>query len=146
MRTCRGIGTRQGRIETKADLMSLHAVVDATTVGDFGFLEDETDAWFAFACEQLGFGASQLLLRIEGHDPSSGIEYFWLVFDAADDHSIILPPSRIVIPDRENMPQPALAIPDGYEHVPCFEYRAPSSERVGTEASVGSRGRPVRSW
>jgi hypothetical protein len=116
---------------TALSMSNLDEALDAMMEGDFGpLLGGEADAWLNFARERLELGARHLMLRIEWQEPASGDQYFWLVFEAVDDHSINLHPARIFVPDRENMPESAVRIPAGYEHVPCFEYRAPSTVSV----------------
>jgi hypothetical protein len=91
--------------------------------GDFGaLLGDRTEDWWSFVRERLDGGASQLMLRIEHDDSAFGSWYMWLEFEG-DDQCSSIALTRILVPDYETKPDSALAIPDGYEHVPFFVYR-----------------------
>ena len=88
--------------------------------GDFSsLLESDTENWWAFVRERIDIGADELMIRIDLEDDSFGQWYLWLLF-SVQEHGSTLALEGVLIPDYENEPGAALAIPKGREQTPYF--------------------------
>ena len=93
--------------------------LQAALEGDIGLLlGDNADTWWSFVEERVMLGADQLMLRVDMEDESIGPWCIWVVLDVVDSDDLTL--GQIFMPDYENHPDTAMAIPDRYEQVPYF--------------------------
>lgn len=80
---------------------------------------ERTDQWWDFVRERTTLGADELMIRIDVLDSEFGEWSLWLLFNVGE-RGATLTLEEILIPDYENVPVSALAIPRGKEQVPYF--------------------------
>ena len=64
------------------------------------------------------------MLRVDLNDDNFGPWCLWIILDVVDG-SEELTLGQMLLPDYENKPHTAMAVPDGYEQVPYFAIAGP---------------------
>jgi hypothetical protein len=95
-------------------------MIQAASEGNFEIIfGDDVEDWWSFVRERLNLGTDELMIRLDLEDPVFGKWSIWLVF-SVEVHGRALAFEEILIPDYENEPESAQAIPLGREKVPYF--------------------------